>query len=96
MITYYFITFWEQYSNIKYINDEIINKVDLGDYFGTGLLQFKKLIIMRICQNQKFESYKEWLVNIYRTKEQEMKNDPDWNAKYHLFKELIEILETQY
>lgn len=99
MITHFFIPFWEQYSSIKYINDEIINKVDqmdLGDYFGTGLLQFKKLIIMRICQNQKFESYKEWLLNIYRTKEQEMKKDQDWNVKYNLFKDLIEILETQY
>ncbi|WP_343584434.1 hypothetical protein [Flavobacterium sp.] len=99
VITHHFIPFWKKYSSIEYINDEIINKVDqmdLGDYFGTGLLQFKKLIIMRICRNQEFEPYKEWLLNIYITKKQQMKNDVDWNAKYNLFKELIEILEIQY
>ena len=70
--------------------------MDLADYFGVGLVQFKKLIIMRICKNQRYDSYKEWLLNIYRAKEDEMKNDSEWNAKYNLFKELIEILETQY
>ena len=99
VIKQYFIPFWKKYSNIQYINDEIIDKVDqmdLADYFGIGLVQFKKLIIMRICKNQRYDSYKEWLLNIYRAKEDEMKNDSEWNAKYNLFKELIEILETQY
>ncbi|WP_406843887.1 hypothetical protein [Flavobacterium soyae] len=99
VIKQYFIPFWKKYSNIQYINDEIIDKVDqmdLTDYLGVGLVQFKKLIIMRICKNQRYDSYKEWLLNIYRTKEDEMKNDSEWNAKYNLFKELIEILETQY
>ncbi|AWK05285.1 hypothetical protein HYN56_13990 [Flavobacterium crocinum] len=99
IINQHFIPFWGKYSNIQYINDEIINKVDqmkLGDYFGVGDLHFKKLIIMRICKNQNYESYKEWLLNTYAKEEKEMKNSKEWNSEYNLFKELIEILETQY
>lgn len=98
VIVQHFIPFWEKFSDIQYINNEIIDKVDqmnLANYFGVGLMSFKKLIIMRICRNQKYDTYKEWLLNTYKEEEDEMKNDTEWNAEYSLFKELIDILETK-
>ena len=94
----HFIPFWEKYSDLQYINDEIIDKVDqmqLSKYFGAGLVQFKKLIIMKLCNNKNYHNYLDWLLNIYITKEEIMKNDEAWQAKYNLFKELIQILENK-
>ena len=94
----YFIPFWEKYSNLQYINDEIIDKVDqmqISKYFGTGLVQFKKLIIMKLCKNQNYDNYLNWLLNLYKSKEETMKDDQVWQSKYSLFKELIQILENK-
>lgn len=94
----HFIPFWEKYSNLQYINDEIIDKVDqmqISKYFGTGLVQFKKLIIMKLCNNKNYDNYLEWLLNLYKSKEDTMKDDQEWQSKYSLFKELIQILEDK-
>jgi|GEM_PF-2600456 len=96
IIKEYFIPFWEKYSNIQHINDEIINKVeeeDLNNYL-PGMGNFKKLIIMKICCNANYGEYKKYLMNLV---ENAVSQDKEKYGSYaNLFNELIEILETQY
>ncbi|GAA3746661.1 hypothetical protein GCM10022422_33860 [Flavobacterium ginsengisoli] len=96
MIIQYFTPFWEKYSNIQYVNDEIINKVfeeDLNNYLpGKGNL--KKIIIMKICSNPNYNEYKQTLINLAGNA---VLQDKDKYQPYeNLLSELIEILETQY
>ena len=94
----HFIPFWEKYSNLQYINDEIIDKVDqrnLYHYFGVGLNHFKKLIIMKLCKNTQYLAYKEWLLASFEADLKEPNVDAEIVAEYSLFKELIQILENK-
>jgi hypothetical protein len=96
IIREYFIPFWEKYSDIQYINDEIINKVneeDLNNYL-PGMGNFKKLIIMKICYNANYNEYKKYLINLVNNA---VSLDKQKYGSYaNLFNELIEKLETQY
>lgn len=95
-ITHHFIPFWEKYSSIQYINDEIINKVPENklNSFLPGMTKFKKLIIMKLGSNPNYDEYKKYVTIVV---ENELLLDKVENKPYaDLFTELVEILETQY
>lgn len=95
VIERYFIPFWEKYSNIQYINDEIINKVpeeDLNNYI-SDMGNFKKLIMMKLCSNPEYNNYKDYLKTVVENALKEDKNK--YKPFADLFEELTEILETQ-
>jgi len=90
----HFIPFWEKYSDLQYINDEIIDKApDIYNYLD-GMYGFKKLIIMRICKNKNYEQHKAHLINL---KEKALEKDREGNAAYwNLFAEMVQIIESKY
>ncbi|RYC68217.1 hypothetical protein [Spirosoma sordidisoli] len=60
-ITLHIEPFWRQYADLQFINNEIIDKVhddDLGNYLG-GMAPFKKLIIMKLCNNAGYDGFSE-------------------------------------
>lgn len=54
------------------------DQMNLGDYFGVGSLYFKKLIIMRVCRNDNYTHYKQWLINTYVEEELQMRCRMEW------------------
>ncbi|ADV48806.1 hypothetical protein I2486_07620 [Cellulophaga sp. E16_2] len=59
--------FFNKYSTLEAINQEIINKVPEEDYFEwfPGVAIFKVLIIMKLRDNSKYEEYKNKRVKVY-------------------------------
>ncbi|AWK05284.1 hypothetical protein HYN56_13985 [Flavobacterium crocinum] len=94
IINQHFIPFWDIYSNIQYINDEIIDIVpeeEVNNYF-PGMGNFKKLIIMKLCSNSNYNDYKNYLVTVA---ENAVIVDPVKYKPYaNLFNELTEKLEN--
>jgi hypothetical protein len=55
-----FIPLWEKYSELKVVNEEIINKVPLdklSDYISGISMHLKVLIIMKKCNNPAYQEY---------------------------------------
>jgi len=62
-LTLMYQPFWEKYSVLQTVNDEIIDKVDqmkLSDYISFQM-PLKKMIIMKMCNNPKYGEYVDWL-----------------------------------
>jgi hypothetical protein len=90
-----FQPFWDRYSVLQNINDDIIDKVDqmkLSSYI-PGETPWKKLIIMRLCNNKNYSSYVEWLESIWSKKS--LTEDLSQNNNYQMYLELRGILENQ-
>jgi hypothetical protein len=71
------IPFFEQLTDLQFVNDEIIDKVpqmELGNYIPGKYMNPKKLIIMKLCDNPKYEEFKNWLTEIF---EKVIKTEPD-------------------
>ena len=62
------LPFFNKYPTLETINQEIINKVPEEDYFEwfPGELNFKVLIIMKLCNNLKYDAFKNWVLNAYK------------------------------
>ncbi|WP_158975052.1 hypothetical protein [Cellulophaga sp. L1A9] len=62
------LPFFNKYPTIETINQEIINKVPEEGYFEwfPGELNFKVLIIMKLCNNLKYDEFKNWALNAYK------------------------------
>ncbi|MBA6313829.1 hypothetical protein [Cellulophaga baltica] len=62
------LPFFNKYPTLEAINQEIINKVPEEDYFEwfPGELNFKVLIIMKLCNNLKYDAFKNWALNAYK------------------------------
>jgi hypothetical protein len=62
------LPFFNKYPTIETIDQEIINKVPEEDYFEwfPGELNFKVLIIMKLCNNLKYDAFKNWALNAYK------------------------------
>jgi hypothetical protein len=92
----HFIPFWEKYSNLQYINDEIIDKVPDNQihHYLSGMTPFKKLIIMRICNNKDYEIFKEEILErgFNAIKEDSFRYTPYQNVLI----DTIEIIESRY
>ncbi|SDE76535.1 hypothetical protein [Cellulophaga baltica] len=61
------LPFFNKYPTMETINQKIINKVPEEDYFEwfPGVAIFKILIIMKLCDNSKYEEYKNKRVKVY-------------------------------
>ena len=86
--------FWEKYSVLQTVNDEIIDKVEqmkLSDYipFQTP---WEKLAIMKVCKNPNYQAYVEWLDSIWAKKG--TNEDLSQNETYLAYQELLRKLET--
>jgi hypothetical protein len=79
---------WEKYSNLQVINDELIEKIPqmgLANYI-SGQMHLKKMIIMKYCNNPKYEEYKQWLKSV-------MIDNQDFTIDYLIFTDLYNFLE---
>jgi len=61
------LPFFAQYPTIETINQEIINKVPENDYadYIHSEKNFKVLIIMKLCNNPKYDNFKKWALDTY-------------------------------
>jgi len=85
-----FIPFWEKYSDLQTVNNEIIDKIpdnQITDYI-PRYASFKKMIIMKLCNNQKYNDYHDWLYQGLKKRNNEGKNQ-DY---YQLMVELSDLL----
>jgi len=60
----YHLPFFDRVSSLQVVNDEIIDKVpqmELGNYIPSQYMNLKKLIIMKLCNNLKYDEFKKWL-----------------------------------
>lgn len=79
---------WEKYSNLQVINDELIEKIPqmgLANYI-SGQMHLKKMIIMKYCNNPKYEEYKQWLKSV-------MIDNQGFMIDYLIFTDLYNFLE---
>ena len=93
-LTLIYKPFWEKYSVLQTVNDEIIDKVEqmkLSDYipFQTP---WKKLAIMKVCKNPNYQAYVEWLDSVWAKKS--LNEDISQNETYLAYQELLQKLET--
>ncbi|MDF1546481.1 MAG: hypothetical protein P1P88_01580 [Bacteroidales bacterium] len=88
------LPFFDQWSNLKKINDEIINKIsrqELPNYI-PGETSFKKMIIMKLCNNPDYLSYISEREHIlFNAMEKDKKK---YEPYYNLFMELKAELEN--
>ncbi len=86
--------FFAQYPTLETINQEIINKVPENDYFEwfPGAALNKIIIIMKICNNPKYEAYK--LKNIKIGLQFVEQNPQMWEEKYKRYLSLIDYLDS--
>ncbi|WP_282142909.1 hypothetical protein [Cellulophaga baltica] len=86
--------FFNKYPTMETINQEIINKVPEEDYFKwfPGASLNKIIIIMKLCNNPKYESYKSKNISIGL---QFVKQNPQmWKTKYERYISLINFLDN--
>jgi hypothetical protein len=91
-----FTPLWEKYSDLQIINDELIDKIpqmQLAKYI-SGEMPLKKLIIMRMCKNQNYTEYKNWLMGNYTTAYEQGTEQAE--KEYFMLKDLIEYIESVY
>ncbi|WP_282142913.1 hypothetical protein [Cellulophaga baltica] len=88
------LPFFNKYPTLEAINQEIINKVSEEDYFEwfPGASLNKIIIIMKLCNNPKYESYKSKNISIGL---QFVKQNPQmWKTKYERYISLINFLDS--
>ncbi|MCR1023192.1 hypothetical protein NQT66_00135 [Cellulophaga baltica] len=88
------LPFFNKYPTMETINQEIINKVPEEDYFEwfPGASLNKIIIIMKLCNNPKYESYKSKNIKIGL---QFVKQNPQmWKTKYERYISLINFLDS--
>ncbi len=88
------LLFFNKYPTMETINQEIINKVPEEDYFKwfPGASLNKIIIIMKLCNNPKYESYKSKNISIGL---QFVKQNPQmWKTKYERYISLINFLDN--
>ena len=88
--------FWEQYSDLQVVNDEIINKIEnnkMTEYIPGSLMTWKKLAIMKVCKNPNYQVYVEWLDSVWAKKG--LNEDLSQNETYLAYQELLRKLETR-
>ncbi len=87
----YHFPFFERVSSLQVVNDEIIDKVpqmEIANYIPGQYMNIKKLIIMKLCNNPKYEEFKDWLIEIYQKLSTE---NPDKYAEK--FKQVLKAIE---
>ncbi|MBE0393691.1 hypothetical protein [Flavobacterium sp. PL002] len=90
----YIVPFFEKIPNLQAVNDEILNKLSFDEYpnFIPGNCTLKVLIIMKLCENTKYEDYKTLKLLAYKKNtETDYKN---WIEDYETLQSLITYLDS--
>lgn len=93
-INTYILPFFDRVPSLQAVNDEILNKVSDKEYsnFIPGQTNFKVLIIMKLCENPKYEGFKKWALEAYK-KGTEI--DPDqYGPDYRTLQSLVSYLDS--
>lgn len=94
MIEGYYGPMFERFSNLKTIDEEIIQKVshdELINYISQPM-PFKKMIIMKICNNPDYENYRDWFQDVLK----KSTNEEEEKKYYKLFIDLRDYLEREF
>lgn len=91
----YILPFFQKFSNLQDVNDKILNLLPKEEYanYIPGQTNFKVLIIMKLCNNSKYNDFKEWALSAYK-KGVEM-NATRYGKDYEILKALINFLENK-
>ena len=93
-LTLFYEPFWEKYSVLQTVNDEIIDKIEnskMTEYIPGSLMTWKKLAIMKVCNNPNYQSYVAWLDSIWAKKA--LNEDLSRNDSYLAYQTLLKKLE---
>lgn len=88
------VPFWNKFSSLKMINDDIINivpQLELSKYIPSHT-PLKKLIIMKLCGNEKYKEYSDWMDETYQR--MIINNPQQYEAQYQIYKELQNLLSN--
>ncbi|OCB74407.1 hypothetical protein [Flavobacterium crassostreae] len=90
----YIVPFFEKIPDLQAVNDEILNKLSFEEYpnFISGNCTLKVLIIMKLCQNTKYEDYKQSKDKDYKMYVNQ--NPSMWQSSYDAFLSLTEYLDS--
>lgn len=89
-----YMPFFEKYTNLQTINDEIINRVthlETAEYINL-YMPFKKMIIMKLCKNPDYGDYSNWL----HSRLKERRDKGEGLEYYQLFIDLCGKLDRDY
>jgi len=86
-------SFFDQIPNLQTVNKNILNQVPQSEYtkYIKGKATFKILIIMKLCNNSKYDDYKNWAVKGY--KELVIENSQMYTKEYQILIELLDYLD---
>jgi len=90
----YILPFCEKIPNLQAVNDEILDKVPQAEYtkYIPGKTNFKVLIIMRLCNNSKYNDFKNWCISAYKKGFDE--NPERYGKDYETLQSLIAYLDS--
>lgn len=92
--TYHF-PFFERVSSLQVVNDEIINKVpkeEYGNYIPGRFMNAKVLIIMKLCNNPRYNEFRDWALGAYA---KGVEVNPDrYLEDFKIIKSLKEYLDS--
>jgi hypothetical protein len=94
-IVQYALPFFEKFTSLQVVNDNIINGVPqdaLSNYIPGAFMYAKKLVIMKLCDNPGYDEYVQWLLETFRKNAE--KDSLKWDAKYELHKRLAEYMNS--
>lgn len=84
----YILPFFDKVPNLQTINDEVINKLSHEEYsiYIKGETNFKVLIIMKLCNNPNYNTFKQTLIEMYdyAIKVDAKKYMPDYEAFHNI------------
>jgi len=94
-IVTHILPFFDKITSLQAVNDYIIEGAPpeaLSGYIPGAFMYAKKLVIMRLCDNPKYNEYVQWLLDAFR-KNAEM-DALIWAPKYGFHKRLAEYLDS--
>lgn len=94
MIEVYYVPMFEKFSNLKTVDEEIIKKVPHGELMNyiSQPMPFKKMIIMKICNNPNYENYRDWFQDVLK----ESADEEEGKKYFQLFIDLRDHLEREF
>ncbi len=95
-ISNYILPFFNKIPKLQAVNDEILNKVPEEEYaeYIPGQTNFKVLIIMKLCGNPKYESFKNWALEAYK-RGAEM-DESRYGADFETLQSLVTYLDGEH
>jgi len=92
----YILPFFDKIPNLQSVNDQILNKIPEEEYadYIPGQTNFKVLIIMKLCNNPKYESFKNWALEAYK-RGAEM-DESRYGADFETLQSLVTYLDDEH